>query len=146
MKILTTLNTMCGHLAMWAVRQSPYGCPDNLEIVVRNFRELARPRASDEAGDTTFFEFQSHPELEDLLREVLTQIPEFEAWNEPRSGHGAQFLHTSRYDNPKADDDFIDLDALFRNMVLSVASEETEGHVAWDNAPATTIPAGRPPC
>jgi hypothetical protein len=140
---ITTLDCVAGHVAMAAVRQSPYPCPDNLELVIKRFHEVAIESGKFPMfGGTPMLEFEFAREIEDLLRELLLPIPEVEAWNEPKSGHDAEFVFTSRYDQPAPDDDIIDLDALIRNVARSVSAEEEE-----ENAPQpAAIPAGMPPC
>lgn len=101
---------VAGMLAMWAIRQSPYDCPDNLETVVKRFTELW----PDEVAGMK--RWHSQEELHSKLKEVCEQIPEFLAWNERKNGNQSPFGFSSRYDKPSADDDFIDLDALWRNV------------------------------
>jgi hypothetical protein len=105
---------------MWAVRQSPYPVPDNLELVVRRFEELF-PR--DEIG---FHEVAGEDELYKLVTTIGDQIPELLAWNERKNGNQAPVGFVSRYGRPDPDDDFIDLYALFSNVARSVSDEERE--------------------
>lgn len=115
------LNQMEGHLAMWAVRQSPYHCPDKLAEVISAFRQRQ-----------LFFFDKS--EMANFSRsniraayETLKSIPEFEAWNERKNGNKSPFGFVDRYSKPNPDNDFIDLDALIGNATRSLWNElETE--------------------
>ena len=131
MTYLTTLNTLCGYVALMAIQQSPYVCPDNLELVLRKFAENAQELASFVDGGMVFFRFHQPKGIELVLRQALLSIPEAEAWNEPKSGHGEQNIFVGRH-SPQVspDDDFIDLDALVRNISQSVTAAEKEKEAA----------------
>lgn len=118
--MLVSPSQVAGTLAMWAVRQSPYPVPDNLELVVRRFEELF-PR--DEIG---FHQVADQDELYRLVMSIGDQIPEFLAWNDRKNGNRAPLGFVSRYERPDPDDDFIDLYALCSNVALTVAAEERE--------------------
>lgn len=130
-RFLTTVNTVCGHFAMWAVRQSPYGYPDKLDVVLRKLRK----RLEDRARATARSELMRHAamfrttrrKLEELLTGTLDAMPAYRAWNKRKNGNKAPLHFTSRYsvfEKPNPDDDFIDLYALVANVVNSVAREE----------------------
>lgn len=115
-----SVKQIAGHLAGWAVRQSPYAVPDNLAVVLAAFDERWVHR--DQSG------FSSWPDMvvfEQCLREALDKIPEYRAWNERKNGNQAPHKFVTRYDRPgDPDDDFIDLDALVRNVSLSCWRDE----------------------
>ncbi|ARV58036.1 hypothetical protein BZZ01_04755 [Nostocales cyanobacterium HT-58-2] len=73
-------------------------------------------------------------ELKQLIDKYLFPIPEVQAWNKPKSRH-QEHVFVSRYYKPSPDDDFIDLDALARNITISVIREaiadSSETHVGW---------------
>jgi hypothetical protein len=123
--MLVFVGQVSGALAMWAVRQSPYACPDNLEAVVRRFAELF-PRGKDEfERQTGIVQFSDRDALYGAIQATSEQIPELLAWNERRNGEqGPGFV--TRYDKPDPDNDFIDLHALWGNMVRTVVAEEAE--------------------
>lgn len=103
---------------MWAVRQSPYRCPENLEKVLTAVQERFEPNV--EFG---FREIGS--ELRGYLREVFRGVPEYMAWNDRKNGNKAPFHFSSRYEGPgDPDDDFIDLDALEMNVAMEILREE----------------------
>src|SRR3990167_7513030 len=107
-----------GEIANWAVRQSPYHRPDNLEIVLDKFNKII--------ALVPEYPSMSYSQIRELLDE-LKEIPEFMLWNERKNGNQSQYKFTDRYSgkgNP--DDDFIDLDALIRNVANSIIREGTE--------------------
>lgn len=117
-KFIFSKRNILGEIAHWAVCQSPYHRPDNLEIVLDKFNQIiiAVPK----------FPELSYNEIRELLQE-LKEIPEFVAWNERKNGNQSQYKFTSRYDSEgNPDDDFIDLDALIRNVANSIVREGTE--------------------
>jgi hypothetical protein len=115
-KFLTTCDEVLGALADWAVQQSPYVCPDNLQQALEEFaRELPFDRESP-AG--CIFE-TSCQWLHKMVRDLIDACPSILAWNKPKLGQH-MVVFTSRYDRPNPDYDFIDLDALARNVAHSV--------------------------
>jgi hypothetical protein len=133
-KFLTTVSTVAGWFAMWAVRQSPYGYPDKLDKVVHRLRrELLHharsvPKANRLMKAAGMFTIDQNA-LEDLILSVLKPCREFQKWNQRKNGNKAPFGISTRYDDPSKrdpDDDFIDLDALARNVAHGVAAEEIE--------------------
>lgn len=121
--MITLLCTLAGHVAMAAVRQSPYVCPDGLREALEAFVASARPTLRSLMG-VWFLEFETGAEIEAFLREHLLPIPEVAAWNEPKSGRGGDFVFVTRNGGPSPDDDIIDLDALVENIARTVHAEE----------------------
>ena len=115
---LVTLNQVTGYLAMWAVRQSPYPCPDNLELVLREFQKVATPQFPDGVASLPMLK-TTFRALALLLKECLEPIPAFVAWNKRKNGDQRPYGFCSATSRPAPDDDFIDLDALYRNVALS---------------------------
>ncbi len=114
-KIIITSNSVMGALAKWAVRQSPYHRPENLEIVLDKFYALIKGEL-DDTPSKYIKKFDSWKELYVWLESRLKSIPEFLLWNERKNGNQAPYGFSSRYDSPEPDNDFIDLDALIRNI------------------------------
>lgn len=125
---------VAGTLAMWAIRQSPYRCPDNLQVVVEALSEMW---PSEIAGMS---QWNSLEAIERELQEISEAIPELLAWNKPKSRHSDPFVFSSRYDQPAADDDFIDLHALWRNTATSLWSEAEPASAAYQDAPVEPQP------
>lgn len=121
---LITTNELAGYLACWAVRQSPYGCPEGLENAVTDFR--AHWPHDPELPVMPCLYWDSLSDLRKAVTEACETIPSIAIWNRPKSGHDAPFVFSSRYDQPNPDDDFIDLDALGNNIARSAWAEATE--------------------
>lgn len=127
-KFPVSKNHVLGAVAMWAVRQSPYDVPDELETVLW--------KLSSEMDATDLFEKEGFSKgwgeltyygVRELLDQKLKGIPEFMAWNERKNGNQSEYKFTSRYDGPEnPDDDFIDLDALIRNVANTIIREDSE--------------------
>jgi hypothetical protein len=118
---------LAGYVAMWAVRQSPYRVPEQLEVVLEKFQAEIEEcggfdLASDYKGGMRLFE--SPVKLGAFLETHLETIPEVQAWNVPKieraSFEAGEVL--------KPEHDFIDLSALVTNIVLTVFPNE-RGHV-----------------
>jgi hypothetical protein len=106
--------------ARWAIEQSPYACPDNLEVVVKKLQ-----------GENTSFmdgllRFSTMSELEKYLDVQYASIPELLDWNERKNGNKSSYGFASRYEKPNPDDDFIDLGALSRNVAMSIWKDAVE--------------------
>lgn len=118
-KIKITERGLFGALAKFAVQQSPYHRPEGLEAVLDNLNISI----GDAAFKNYFIEFPSFIEAEKWLRGHLNKIPQFLAWNERKNGNKSQYKFVDRYSgdgNP--DDDFIDLDALIRNVISEASN------------------------
>ncbi len=114
-KILISERSFLGTVARWATEQSPYHRPENLEVVLDALhKELEWFWVSGKLG---FKEFVDRKEVVDFVRTNLRKIPEYLLWNERKNGNQAPLQFTSRYDKEgDPDNDFIDLDALERNV------------------------------
>lgn len=113
-----TLSQLEGHMAMWAVRQSPYHNPEKLDVVLPKFREILKPYF-----DKNEMAKMTKSQIESAFRDSLMTIPEFTTWNERKNGNKSPFGFVSQYDKPSPDNDFIDLDALIRNCTVSLWKE-----------------------
>lgn len=122
-KIYVTKGQLLGTVAKYAVQQSPYHRPDNLELVLDKFNELVSP-AFDKAP-LGVGEFSDHVSLEAFIGRFLGKIPEYVAWNDRKNGNDEPMKFTSRHDGPgDPDDDFIDLDALQRNVSIEILQDQ----------------------
>ena len=122
-QFLVSKRDILSEVAKWAVAQSPYHRPDNLEIVLDKLNEGFGKWGNNNMG----YEHFTYKRLKDFLGRELRRIPEFLAWNERKNGNQSQYKFIDRYgtkNNP--DDDFIDLDALIRNVANSIIREGTE--------------------
>lgn len=105
-----SLNSVIGHLVMWAVRQSPYGYPKNLDKGLREFRKAYKPPK---------YQKMKIKQLQVFIAEAISKSPTIISWNTPKKGKHTM-VFTSRYNTIKPDYDFIDLTALGRNTGHSV--------------------------
>jgi len=119
---LFSVKDITGAFAMWAVRQSPYNCPDNLDGAIERLEEelhganIFNPKRLD-------FAELSCDEIEALLEECFRKITFIKEWNNPKSGHDAEWVPVTRFSQPAPDDDFIDLGALVRNIAHTLIAE-----------------------
>uniref|UniRef100_A0A6M3KS56 Uncharacterized protein n=1 Tax=viral metagenome TaxID=1070528 RepID=A0A6M3KS56_9ZZZZ len=123
-RILISSRKLLGAVAKWGTEQSPYPRPDNLELVLDKLYELTKEDF--DKGELGFVEFADDRELVKFVNLNLRKIPEYLAWNERKNGNQAPFNFTSRYDAGKKqdpDNDFIDLDALERNVAHELIKE-----------------------
>lgn len=95
-KMLFSRDAIVAELAKWAIRQSLYPVPDNLEIACKKLYGLLP-----DTGENLGYFFSTGDEIKGLLRETIAKVPEIEAWNIPK----------------------IDLDALLRNVVRELVAE-----------------------
>jgi hypothetical protein len=102
--------TVVGHLAMWAVRQSPYGYPKDLEKGLKEFRKNYAPGV---------FQRMKIKQLQVFIVSAIDKSPTIKSWNNPKKGKHTM-VFTSRYSGVKPDYDFIDLTALGKNTGHSV--------------------------
>jgi len=109
-------NSICGAFAMWAVRQSPYSIPTDLEIAAQYIHDNWELRFGKE--------FSSHncDMIEKWLQEIFLGSPTIINWNNAKN-HNREFVFSSRYDKPAPDDDIIGLDALARNIAHTLTLE-----------------------
>ena len=136
---IISLKQIGGEIARWACRQSPYGMPENLDLVLTQFYQRAGP-------DFVMFqtspwdrwkEFRDRAQLEWYIGDRLIGTG-FKAWNRPKIDNGAPFAFVSVTSGPPPDHDFIDLDALLRNVSVALWREaESERESAGPAAAKT---------
>lgn len=115
---LITDNQLVGWMAHWAVRQHPYHRPEGLFDIVDCLKEAAQAWPHG-ISKLPMWRVADWAALERWMRDVLKDHPVLTAWNTPRSGHTQQIVVSSRYGGPEPEHDFIDIDALLRNVALS---------------------------
>lgn len=120
---MVTRNALMGALACWAVRQSPYAVPVDLQDALTGFNEqLVLPEM---IMALNYGYYENTWALVQHLLEVFARVPEIEGWNNRRNGNDAPMSFTSRYDMPgDPDNDFVDLDALARNVAVMAINED----------------------
>lgn len=122
------LDQLIGAVAFWAVRQSPYDCPDNLEGALKKLTVVLREKHTwGDAFGQPEFEVQQAlgtlstftcKEIRRLLEGNFTAVPEIMAWNEKKV---EGYNHEQDVYNP--DFDFIDLGALALNVANTLILE-----------------------
>lgn len=125
-KIYVTRGQMIGTFAKYAVSQSPYHRPDNLEKVLDRFNDNINDWFDNAPmGVAVFDDFK---QLESVIATNTELIPEFQAWNNPKNSDAeAELNFVSRYDAPgNPDDDFIDIEALWRNVAIELEKESKQ--------------------
>ncbi len=119
-EMLLSIKDITGALSMWAVKQSPYSCPEKIEEAVEALGKRL-------ATDLEFSEIFTRITIENLrqyLCETFEKLPEIARWNEPKIQTGALFQGScSMYHTAKPDYDFIDLGALARNVAHTCGME-----------------------
>lgn len=134
--ILVSQSELLGGIARWAVRQHPYHHPPGLLEVLDRWREATKTRF-------TFLgrcglAWATQRSIVAMLETTLLRDEAFVAWNTPRSrrsGHAA----VSATGGPAPEDDFIDLDALMRNVARDALVDWWQTH---DKGP-TAVPDGK---
>jgi hypothetical protein len=121
--IYVAKSELLGTIAKYAVQQSPYHRPNDLEVVLDKFNELITP-AWDKAAKLDIGEFSDHVTLEAFIERFLRQIPEYLAWNERKNGNASPYQFTDRFSKENPDNDFIDLEALERNVAVEIARNQ----------------------
>ncbi len=109
-KRCVSIYTVLGNLAMWAVRQSPYGYPENLDKGLKEFEKNYTPPE---------YQKMDINQLEFFITQAINKSKTIKSWNNPKKGKHTM-VFTSRYNTIKPDYDFIDLSALARNIKHSV--------------------------
>ena len=106
-------SSVLASFAYWVVYQSPYDTPD-ITSALNAFGVYVAGEIED--GEVKRF---TYDELREFINEdVFESIPEIEKLNHPKIDTGVRFNICTRYEKPKADYDFIDLDALARNVTF----------------------------
>lgn len=125
-----------GALAKWAIRQSPYTWPDNLEGVIKYLdaclkRDIAwSPLGVPNDGIATL----SLRDVAKLLYDILYEqgFAPFDDWNKCKKGDTPELKFTSSFEGAgDPDRDFIDLDALITNVCIELRTHFRE-HARFD--------------
>jgi hypothetical protein len=127
--LLISKNTLLGEFANWAVQQSPYACPEGLETAIKNLSDALPMHDYDTVTNINV--------LRDIIKSTIITIPEVVAWNNRKNGRDGMGLSASRYGQPSPDDDFIDLDALTRNIAFAIWKDAAEFKIFNDKFDAT---------
>lgn len=109
---------LLGIIAKWAIQQSPYTYPENLDIVLQKVSNSVKEDLL--LGELIVL----HPdELWIWLDNLLMPIPEFRKWNESKKKKTPPYRDEYHTD---PDYDFIDLDAFIRNVRRSILTSRED--------------------
>lgn len=120
-KFLVSKKRILSGLAKWAIAQSPYYRPDNLEVVIDKLN--TNITCIFELAELGYLDL-TYDEIVEFINTHTKNIPEFMLWNERKNGNQSPFGFVSAYSHPVPDDDFIDLDALVRNVANDIIRED----------------------
>jgi len=133
MRRLLGQSNFIGNMAKWAVCQHPYHKPPRLDEVTQAIINHAESTFADGVPTHKMRWFDDSSRVHDWLKAALEPVADILAlWNSRANGNDAPYNFTSRYDGPSPENDFIDIDALTRNVAHSawVDSEEYEERAA----------------
>ncbi len=120
--IVVLKTTFIAEVIKWGILQNPFKgrLPRKTEVVMEKLNKLLP-------------EFIETTNMRAFVSETIEQIPEIRDWNlsqvERERGvkvddeNRPSFMFTSRYDQPKPEYDFIDIDALKHNVTRSLERE-----------------------
>lgn len=119
-----SLSNILGNTAKFAVQQSPYAVPDGLAEVLHAFESLLIGSILTEKFPDFWCGDFTRAQLKVVIRRTLLTIPQVLKWNDRKNGNDSPFQFVSRYDGKRnPDNDFIDLDALTRNIAAACAKD-----------------------
>lgn len=128
-------NDILGSLAKWGVRLSPYTYPNDLNRAMDEL-EQALPDGENR-GDACLAYRMNAKALGAMIHEAIAKCATIMNWNNRKSGaKGPGFV--TRYSKPDPDNDFIDIDALVRNIVHDIVLEHAI-HDAQDEKDAIVV-------
>jgi hypothetical protein len=117
--------TFIAEVIKWGIRQNPFKgqLPRNTEVIMEKLNMLLP-------------EFIETDNMRAFVSETIEQVPEIRDWNlsQVERERGVKvddesrppFISASRYDQPKPEYDFIDIDALKQNVTRSLEKEAQE--------------------
>lgn len=127
--MLVTIKEVQGAIAKWVCRQSPYASVDGVDNVNRAL--AARIEDWELVGNLRMQRF-SFSGLNQWLKNQFRELPQTQQWN-TRSNGGQGMGMVDRYHTTPADRDFIDIDALRRNVLNEIWSEALEAPEVHDD-------------
>lgn len=114
------------YFAMWAIRQSPYGWPDDLQEALSQFRTAIAAKFWAVEDCSMGASHLTRQQLRDIVYSSICEIPTCRVWNTPKANPGAEFVFVSSFTRNHPDHDLIDLDALAGNITKSTWDEHSE--------------------
>lgn len=129
-KFCISVNEACACFAFWAIYQSPYTVPDQLEEATEHFKDglikkiMVHAPQSEGLRDIIFiphdsdFDFDGY-RLSKIIDSILLSddFKQTKMWNEPKNqDRDGRLLRRYYLNYEHPDDDFIDIHALSRNI------------------------------
>ena len=124
---LLSVRSLQGPMAYFAVVQHPFQDPPRLNEVLKAISDQAAEVFDGPDFHRTLW-FPSMHAIERWLRATLEVRAQdvLTLWNTPREGESPAISFTSRYGGPPPERDFIDIDALLRNVAMMAWREAAE--------------------
>ena len=136
--IILSKSDILAALAYCAVKQSPYDFPKNLQVALEKAAEYidgSKVFESNTKLETKSYKHFTDDELYKFVKDIIFNVKEIALWNvtkiEQDNGitdpedpnRSVKFSFVSRNSCPAPDLDFIDLDALHRNVLNMLYSD-----------------------
>jgi hypothetical protein len=120
-KRIASVKDITSSFAKFSIMQSPYSCPDNLEYIIKYLDSKLKEKVE---WDNLGYAELSLSDIEKLLYDILYEkgVKEFDDWNVSKKGK-SDFVFVTAFSKPDPDYDFIDLDALLRNVCVEIRDE-----------------------
>lgn len=116
-----------GAFAAEAVRLSPYAVPDDLEDVLRALHEYLLEKFPSITPVVDMME-TTDVELSARLNTFVHAYPSVQPWNKRKNGDQSPYQYVDAYSGrTHPDADFIDLDAMHRNIMHTLTQEGRAG-------------------
>lgn len=120
MRRLLGQSNFIGNMAKWSVCQHPYHKPPRLDEVTQAIINHVEATFIDGIPSHKMRWFENFSQTHEWLKSALEPVAEIMLlWNSRANGNDSPIGFTSRYDAPSPDNDFIDIDALTRNVAHS---------------------------
>lgn len=129
---ILTARAFKGAVAYYAYTQTPGMKPRNIDKVMDAIQNIIDVEFEVVCGD--FWYLNCEGDFYNYIKEKLMSIPEFVDWNLSQKEKEANisvddpsratFAFVSRYDYPKEEYDFVDLDAFIRNVHRLILATE----------------------
>lgn len=130
---IVTPNDIISALAYWAIRQSPYWVPKNLQLALEAAQKhIVKMYDESDKKSIQSYKSRSLKDISSCIKSVIFDVPEIAIWNVTQveidngitdpddPSRSVRFGMVGRGITTPEDKDFIDLDALHRNVLEQV--------------------------
>lgn len=142
------VKTVTSLFAKWAIQQSPYTVPDDLEKAILKFHARIEEAFQENlCMNNEWLQNIPRQTLYNTLQAIIVNegFTEVYQWNERKNGNNASIGFSSRYSRTNPDDDFIDLHALSGNICRDVW-EQGKTEEAEQEEPQAMVSDGPETC